>query len=127
MGYHKHPERTFSINVFDLKNLRSYSLRVDRREDTLFLNGSPILFLRLHKDKTVEVHTASMNTMEEGYLFNGSEIWRMLHDDEEPDQEYTGYLEAQLLGIKLLANHQNFEWTQQQTTGRDIGEEEAEP
>src|SRR4051812_5205449 len=117
MAYHKHPERTFYT-----KDFLNREVRVDRREDTIFLNGSPIIFVRLHKDKSVEVHTSVMSPPQEGYIFNGFDIWRMLHDEEMPSDEYAGYLEAQLLGIKLLANIHNLEWMQQQTLGRGVDE-----
>ena len=118
MAYHRHPERTFYV-----KDFRGKTIQVDRREDLLFLNDEPILFVRVHKDKTVEIHTVRMDTMQLGYIFNGFDVWRMLHDDEKPDEEYAGCLEAQLIGIKLQANIQNKEWIQQQTLGRDTDEE----
>jgi hypothetical protein len=50
----------------------------------------------------------------------------MLHDDEIPTEEYAGYLEAQLLGARLLAAFQNRQWTQKQTHGRDVYVEEEQ-
>jgi hypothetical protein len=122
MAYHKHHERTFYINAITGIDEPPQRVRVDRREDTLFLNGSPVLSVRIHKDNTVEMHTAAMNIMDPGHYFNGFDVWRMLHDDEAPDEEYAGYLEAQLLGVRLLANMQNKEWIQHQTLGRDADE-----
>src|SRR5579864_1174708 len=103
MAYHKHPERTFYVNRLTGIDEPIRRVRVDRREDTLFLNDSPILFVRVHKDKSVEIHTEGMNPLQRGYIFNGFDIWRMLHDDEVPYEEYAGCLEAQLLAIKLQA------------------------
>ena len=54
------------------------------------------------------------------------DAWRMFHDDEIPTEEYTDYLEAQLLSARQLAAFQNRQWTQEQTLGRDVYVEEEQ-
>jgi len=103
MHYHGHlPARLL------VKDIYFHTVCVERQTSGLTLNGQPTKGINRHPDGTIELVTEAPEAPEQllRYHFHGFQYWQMLHDDEQPSQEYTGQLEAQLAHIRQICNAQ---------------------
>lgn len=110
MYYHGHTPAHFTIEDSDLN-----VIDVERRDGTMLLRGGvlldgmPIRRIQVEKDGSITLMVTPPDQPSTllPYHLNGYQFWEILHDKEEPNKEYTGVLEAQLVYIRQLTGNRD--------------------
>jgi hypothetical protein len=101
MTYHNHSVRGFTVDTIPLS-----TVEVDRRSDGIYLGGKLLQRVHVMPDGCIKLEAFDRGDEADGWgltvYVHGHIFWRILHDEEEPNAEYAGVLEAQLTSIRAI-------------------------
>ncbi len=109
MYYHGHLPARFTV-----EDIYYHEVEVERRNRMLLrggvlLDGMPVRHIHIENDGTINLMVTPPE-LPHGlatYHFHGYQFWQILHNDEEPNKEYTGESEAQLAYIRQITGYRD--------------------